>query len=53
MQNKKSETHSAKQTSSKPDKEVIKKNSEKQRSDQSKKDTKEKQVEHNYDKEQE
>jgi len=52
MESKKKGARSTTKTS-KPDKEVIKKNSEKQRAEQSKKDTKEKHVEHNYNKDQE
>ncbi len=52
MENKKNEQHSATENPQ-PDKEIIKKNSEAQTAEQSKKDLKEKQVEHNYSKEQE
>jgi hypothetical protein len=52
MPNKKNETRSTAQ-SSKPDKEVIKKNSDQQKNKQSKKDTKAEHVERNYDKDQE
>lgn len=52
MENKKTEPRSAKENPQ-PDKEIIKKNSEAQRAEQSKKDLKEKQVEHNYSKDQE
>lgn len=52
MQKKKSEQDTKTQTS-KPGKEVIKKNSEQQRAEQSKKDDKAKHIEHNFDKDQE
>lgn len=52
MESKKNEPRSATQ-SSKPGKETIKKNNEKQKAEQSKKDTKARHVERNDDKDQE